>query len=109
MDKATIIAEFNTGYQKLQQINAYDLETRIRIFGEYYDRIVAYIDSLGYEIADRLEAQLNIAAERYYDYGGIKLINYKEVRELIGMVEREYYPPIQNTVQQLQHSEQSTG
>lgn len=97
LDKATLIAEFNAGYQKLQQINAYDEETRIRIFGDFYGTIVDFVDSLGYEIANRLEAQLNVAAERYYDYGGIKLINYKEVRDLIGMVEREYYAPIQNT------------
>ena len=84
------------GRAKLDEINKYDEDTVKRVFGEKYDQINAYFESIYTILTDRITRQGNEVFGHYKTYNKITLHNHNEVEKAIGNLETQIYDIVED-------------
>ena len=89
-----------TGKEKLDAIKKYDKVTIDRVFGEKYDDILNYIESIYVVLTERITDEGNEIFGNYNKYSKITLLNHNEIEDAIGKLETKIYPVVEDRLSQ---------
>lgn len=89
-----------TGKEKFENINKFEKVTINRVFGEKYEQIEKYIESIYTVLTKRLESQGNAIFGNYKKYNKVTLLNHNEIEAAIGELETQIYPLVEDRLSQ---------